>query len=193
MLPILIAGNIRISKVLLIILYKCAVGIAVGFAIDLALYLMKVKKEEIDIDSICVNDECHCERGIIHSAIHHTVSVSVFILLVTVLLNTLDFFIGEDALSGSVFSLPFVSHLICSVVGLIPNCASSVALTRLAMSGVISSGAMMSGLFAGAGVGLLILFKVNKRIKENMIIVLILVSVGVIFGLLADLMGLSLL
>ena len=192
MLPIMLAGNIKISKVMLIILYKCAVGIVMGFTIDGVMRLMKIKKEDINIDEICDNDGCRCEDGIFKSALHHTLSVSLFIFAVTVVLNSVIFFIGYDALSGSVFSLPAVSHILCALVGLIPNCAASVALTGLAMSGVISAGAMMSGLFAGAGVGLLILFKMNKRVKENVIVAGLLVSIGVVFGLLADVIGINL-
>ena len=192
MLPIMLAGNIKLSKVLLIILYKCVVGIAMGYAIDGTMRLMKVKREEINIDEICDNDGCKCEDGIFKSALHHTFSVSLFIFAVTVALNSVIFFVGYDALAGSVFSLPVVSHILCAAVGLIPNCASSVALTSLAMSGVISAGAMMSGLFAGAGVGILILFRMNKRMKENLTVVGLLVAIGVIFGLLADLVGINL-
>ena len=192
MLPILIAGNMRIGAILTIVIYKCAVGIAIGLLIDLVMKMLKVQKEEINIDDICENDECHCENGIVFSALHHTVSVTVFVFIVTLLVNTLVFFVGDEALSGSLLTLPVVSHLLCAVVGLIPNCASSVALTRLAMSDVISAGAMMSGLFSGAGVGILILFKMNKRTKENVIIVAMLVLAGAVFGLFADLIGISL-
>lgn len=192
MLPIMIAGNIKINTILTIILYKCVVGITVGFAIDLAMRCMKIKKEDINIDEICDTDGCHCESGIFHSAIHHTVHVSLFIFAVSIALNVIIFFVGYDALSSGVFSLPVVSHILSALIGLIPNCAASVAITRLAMSGVMSAGAMMSGLFAGAGVGVLILFKVNKRIRENMIIVGLLVAIGVVFGLLADVIGIRL-
>lgn len=192
MLPILIAGSMDVSKVLLIIAYKCAVGILMGFAIDITMKLVKVKKEDINIDEICDNDDCHCENGIVRSALHHTLSVSFFVLLVTLAVNALVFFVGEEALSGTLFALPVISHILSALVGLIPNCASSVALTRLAMSGVISTGSMMSGLFAGAGVGLLILFKMNRRPKENIAVVAMLVLIGVVFGILADLIGISL-
>lgn len=192
MLPILISGNMKIGKVLTIILYKTVVGVAMGYAVDLSLKLMHKKKEEINIDEICDNDDCHCENGIVRSALHHTASVSVFLLLVSFLVNLLTFFALDEALSASVFALPVISHLLSALVGLIPNCAVSVALTRFAMSGVISAGAMMSGLFSGAGVGLLILFKMNRRPKENLAITLILVAIGIIFGLFADLVGISL-
>ena len=192
MLPMLVAGNMKIGNVLTIILYKTAVGIAMGFAVDLVLKLMKRENEEINIDEICDNDNCHCENGIVASAIHHTLNVSLFVLLVSFLVNTVTFFALEEVLSGSVFALPVVSHILSALIGLIPNCAVSVALTRFAMSGVISAGAMMSGLFAGAGVGVLILFRMNRRPKENAMIVALLLIIGVVFGLLADLIGISL-
>lgn len=187
MLPILIAGDVSVNSVLLIVVYKMIVGIAVGVVIDLVLKIMKRPMESINIDEMCDSDNCHCEDGILHSAIHHSLHVSVFVLLVTLIINLLLFFIGSDKMSGTLFSIPVLSHILCSLFGLIPNCAASVALTRLAMSNIISSGAMISGLFSGAGVGLLILFKVNKRTKENIIITLILIGVGVAFGLIADL------
>lgn len=192
MLPILVAGNMKIGKVLLIIVYKCTVGIVMGFVIDVVMKAMKLGKKDINIDEICDNDDCHCENGIFRSALHHTLSVSFFVFAATVCVNALVFFVGDEALSGTLFTLPVLSHLLSALVGLIPNCASSVALTKLAMSGVISAGAMMSGLFAGAGVGLLILFKMNRHGKENVIIVGLLVLIGVVFGLLADLVGISL-
>ena len=192
MLPILIAGSMDFWTVAIIIGYKCAVGIAMGFSIDLALKLMHKGKEEINIDQICEVDDCHCENGIVRSAIHHTLNVSLFVLLVTLAVNALVFFVGDEALSGSLLALPVISHILSAIFGLIPNCASSVALTRLAMSGVISTGAMMSGLFAGAGIGLLILFKMNRRPKENAVILALLVGIGLVFGLLADAFGISL-
>ena len=188
MLPILLAGDIKISTVLLIIVYKTAVGILVGFGIDAFIKIRKIPTDPINIDEICDNDNCHCERGVVYSALHHTVSVTLFVFAVTVLVNTLVFFIGDGGIDGILVDLPVISHVVCALIGLIPNCAASVALTRLAMSGIISTGAMMSGLFSGAGVGLLILFKMNKRKRENVIITAILVSAGVIFGLLADLL-----
>ena len=188
MLPILLAGDIKISTVLLIIVYKTVVGMLVGFGIDAFIKIRKIPTDPINIDEICDNDNCHCERGVVYSALHHTVSVTLFVFAVTVLVNTLVFFIGDGGIDGILVDLPVISHVVCALIGLIPNCAASVALTRLAMSGIISTGAMMSGLFSGAGVGLLILFKMNKRKRENVIITVILVSAGVIFGLLADLL-----
>jgi predicted membrane-bound spermidine synthase len=189
MLPILLAGNMRIGKALIIVAYKCAVGILLGFGIDLAMRLMHRGKEEINIDEICDNDDCHCENGIVRSALHHTLSVSLFVLAVTVLVNALVFLVGDEVLSGSFMSLPVISHLICALVGLIPNCASSVAITQLYLSGVLSAGAMLSGLLVGAGIGILVLLRVNRPIKDSLRVVGILFSVGLVVGVLFDVCG----
>ena len=187
MLPILLSGNVPVGTVALVVLYKALVGVLVGLLVDLALALMKKGREQINIDAICDEDNCHCERGIWYSALHHTLTISLFVLLVTVGINALVFFIGEDTLGSVMYGKPFVSHVIASVFGLIPNCAASVLLTKLCTSGIITAGTMMSGLFSGAGVGLLVLFRVNKKIKENLIIVAIVLVAAVLFGLLGDL------
>lgn len=187
MLPIFLAGDVEIGKVVLIIVYKILVAVIVGFAIDIAMRLMRRQGEKINIDEMCGEDGCHCEEGILRSAIHHTVSVSLWCLGIILGLNALVYFVGEDAIGAIIVDIPVLSHAICALVGLIPNCAASVALSRLAISGFITTGEMLSGLFSAAGVGMFVLFKVNKRIKENLMVVAIVVLVGIIFGAVADL------
>ena len=192
MLPLLISGSIGVGKIFLILGYKAAVALTVGFAVDLILRIFSKKERSIDIDRICENDNCHCERGILHSAIHHTVTISLFIFAVTLLINTLIFFVGTQRLAelgGSAFGL---SHLIFALIGLIPGCATSVAISTLGIHRIISTGAMLSGLFSGAGVGIIILWRQNRNKKENLIIMLTLVGIGFFFGILADLIGISL-
>lgn len=187
MLPILVSGDVSVGTAALVVLYKAVVGVAVGFAVDLVLRFTNRKKEEINIDAICDEDNCHCERGIFYSALHHTLTISAFVFAVTLLVNALMFFIGEENLGAVMYNKPFIGHLIAAVFGLIPNCAASVALTTLCTKGLITAGTMMAGLFSGAGVGVLVLFRVNKHIKDNIIIVGIIVAAGVLFGLLGDL------
>lgn len=187
MLPILIGGSIPTYKVLLILLYKAGVGIAVGFGLDLVLRLTKKSRREINIDELCEKDECHCERGIFYSAIHHTITISIFVFAVTIAINTLVFFVGEEQLGAVMHGRPVLSHFLAAVVGLVPNCASSVLLSTLYSEGIISVGTMLSGLFSGAGVGLLVLFRVNRHLKENLLILSTLIAAGVAFGLLGEL------
>ena len=187
MLPIMITSGARWQSILVIIGYKLAVGIIAGFAIDIAMHLLRRDKEKIDIDEICDNDNCHCERGLLFSALHHTLTISAFILAVTMAINALVFFVGEEALGDMMSRIPVISHLISAIIGLIPGCATSVALTTLGLEGIISGGTMMAGLFSGAGVGVLILIKLNRRPKENIMILSLLVGIGFVFGLLFDL------
>lgn len=187
MLPILVSGEVGFGRAMLIVGYKAAVGILVGFAIDFALRLMHKGTEEINIDEICDNDNCHCERGIFRSALHHTLTITVFVFLITLAINAAVFFIGEENLSALMYNKPVIGHLIAAVFGLIPNCAVSVALTTFGAKGLITAGTMMAGLFSGAGVGVLVLFRMNKRTKENLAVLGILVLSGVVFGLIADL------
>jgi len=130
----------------------------------------------------------HAKGAIVKCALRHTVSVGLYILIVTVALNALMFFIGEEAISKVMVDIPVVSHLIAAFIGLIPNCAVSVALTEFALTGLISEGVMLSGLLSGAGVGLLVLIRTNKDPKEDIIIPAILVVAGTLFGFIADLL-----
>lgn len=187
MLPILISGSVPIGTVALVVLYKTIVGILIGLLIDLIMRLIKREPEKINIDAICDEDNCHCERGIWYSALHHTATISLFVLLVTLAINALIFFVGEENLGAVMYDKPVVSHIIAALFGMIPNCAASVALTSLCTEGLITAGTMMSGLFSGAGVGLLVLCRINKKAKENALIIGITLLAGVIFGLLGDL------
>lgn len=191
MLPIMISGKVPAKAIFAILAYKAAVGILVGFTVDFVLRLIKREREEINIDRICEEVGCKCERGIFLSALRHTVTVGFFILAVTLVINLLVFFVGADSISKILQGIPVVNHLIAAAVGLIPNCISSVVLTDFCLSGFISAGTMLSGLFSGAGVGLLILFKVNKSVKENLLIMGILILAGTVFGFLADLLNFS--
>ena len=187
MLPIMITSGASWKSIAIILGYKLVVGITVAFLIDLVLHLLRRDKEKIDIDEICDNDNCHCERGLLFSALHHTLTISAFILAVTLVINGLVFFVGEEALGNVMSSIPVLSHLIAAIIGLIPGCATSVALTTLGLEGIISGGTMMAGLFSGAGVGVLILVRLNRRLKDNLMIMSLLVCVGFVFGLLFDL------
>ena len=191
MLPILISGRISATAILAILGYKTAVGIIIGFTIDLILKLLHRERQPINIDEICDEDNCHCERGIFFSALHHTITIGGFVLIITFVINALVLFAGSENIAKIMYDRPIISHAVAAVLGLIPNCAVSVTLTNLCIEGIITAGTMLSGLFSGAGVGILILFKVNKNLKENLIITAILVLCGCVFGLIADLLNFS--
>lgn len=185
MLPIMLSEGIDFSTILKILLTKVVIGVLIGFIIDLIFR----KKEKVEIKDLCEEEHCHCEKGIFKSALHHTLSVFGFIIIISFILNILLTYLGEDTLQNLFLKDSIFSPFISSLVGLIPNCASSVAITELYLNGAITFGSAMAGLLTGSGVGLLVLFKYNKNLKENILILGIIYGVGVISGILIDLIG----
>lgn len=185
MLPIMISQNIDISIILKIIGIKVIVGMIFGFIIDLIIR----KREEVNIKNCCEEEHCHCEKGIFLSTLHHTISIFLFILIASLLINTILFFLGEEFLQKIFLKDSIFGPFISSLVGLIPNCASSVVITELYLSNAIGFGSLISGLLTGAGVGILVLFRTNKNMKENLFILLTIYGIGVLIGVLFDLIG----
>lgn len=190
MLPILLSEGVAGPLILKILGIKILIGIIAGVIIDLILNkFYKNNKEESKIESICEHDHCHCEEGIWKSAIKHTINVFIFIFIISLLLNIAIEYIGEDNLAGLISNKPVISALIASLIGLIPNCASSVILTQLYLSNVLGLAVMIGGLLVNAGVGLIVLFKVNHNQKENIGIVTGLYLIGVISAIILQLIG----
>ena len=181
MLPILISEGVSGTLIFKILGIKILIGIIAGFIIDfIASKFYKNKIEDSNIESICEHDHCHCEEGIWKSALKHTLNIFVFIFVISLILNGVIEFIGEEALYSLATSNQILSILIACLIGLIPNCASSVILTQLFLANVFSLPVMIGGLLVNAGVGLLVLFKVNHNQKENIKIVLCLYIIGVL-------------
>lgn len=185
MLPVMISAHAPVSMIGGILLVKVLVGMAAGLLIDLL--CGKRKEEHTHIHEICEQEHCGCERGIFRSALTHTLQVGIFLLLISFVLNLVLEILGEDVLAGFLLNRPIVGPLVAGLVGFIPNCAASVAITELYLEGLIGVGSLLSGLLVGAGVGLLVLFRVNHKRSENCKIAGILYTVGVLVGITAEL------
>ncbi len=186
MLPIMLSQKIAFIEIVKLLGIKFICGIIWGFIIDLLLN-KKSKKENINYE-ICNEDHCNChEEGVIKSTLIHTFKTLLFIMLVSFLLNMLLHFIGEDSLSKLFLKNSIFGPFISSLIGLIPNCGSSIVITELYLNGAISLGSAMAGLLTGSGVALLVLFKENKDIKENITILSLLYGLGVISGIIIEL------
>ena len=185
MLPILIAEKAPIDSILFLVVLKILIGMICGFIIDLIIR----KEEPKEHFEICEHDHCDCEHGIVMSAIKHTLKILIFIFVITFILNAAFHYIGEDNIKHifdkTNFFTPFIAALIC----LIPNCGSSIILTELYITNILPLSSALAGLLANSGVALLILFKSNKNIKENLKIVGILYSISAITGLLLKIFG----
>lgn len=181
MLPILISEQAPISLILKILLIKLIIGIIAGFIIDIV--LKKNNTSENEIEHLCEHEHCHCEdTNIFKSSLVHSIHIFIYILIITFVLNLIIYFIGEDNISNILTSNTLFGPIIAGLIGLIPNCASSVILTKLYLENVLNISTMISGLLANAGVGLLVLFRVNKNLKENIFITILLYLIGVISG-----------
>lgn len=189
MIPIMISTGIRAGDIIKIIGIKIMIGITLGFIID----LICQKKNNIDyqknIHDMCLHDDCHCEKGIMYSSFLHTLSILLYLFFSTLLINVLIYLIGEEQITNFLVTHQSLTYFISSLIGLIPNCASSVILTEIYTTNMISLGVLISGLLTGAGAGLLLLFKTNKNLKENIKIIAILYFVGVLVGYIIDLIG----
>lgn len=182
MLPILISEQAPLELILRILLAKAAIGLAAGMMIDVIIGRKRME-EHAHIHEICENEHCHCEKGVVRSALTHTAQIVFFILLVTFALNLILHFVGEEALAGLILNRPLLGPVLAGIVGLIPNCAGSVVITQLYLQGAMGLGAAMAGLLTGSGVGLLVLFRVNHNKKENLMILTLLYGIGVLAGI----------
>ena len=187
MLPIMISEKVNILTVIGILSFKIIIGIIIGLIIDL-IYQNKQNQHEERIKDLCEHDHCCCEHdGIIISSIKHTLKIGLFILIVNVIINYIIFKIGEESVSKLLLDANVLTYFASSLVGLIPNCAGSVIITELYLSNMISIGTLLAGLLTGSGLGILLLFRTNKNLKENLKILSIIYFVGVFVGALVDL------
>ena len=186
MLPILLSEKAPISLIIKILLIKVVIGMVAGFIIDLVIR----KKEKVDIHEFCHEEHCDCEHGIIKSSIKHTLNIFAFILVINFLLNIGFSYLGEENISKLFMNKSIFGPFIASLIGLIPNCGSSVILTELYLSNTISFAALISGLLTGSGVAISVLFKVNKSLKESIKILSIIYFIGVIVGIILHLTNL---
>lgn len=219
MLPIFLAEQVAPATILKIMGVKLMIGMVMGFVVDAAIRLARRDREKLRIHELCERDRCHCngdcetceqqpelaydfehdeehehhhEGGsILRSALKHTVQVTVFIFIITLVLDGALELVGEDALAAFLGSNPALSVLGSALVGLIPNCAASVVIAQLYVEGALGAGAMMAGLLVSAGVGLLVLFRANRRLRQNLIVLAGLWATGVFWGLIISAFGIA--
>lgn len=188
MLPMFLSSDARLSLLIAVLAGKAAIGILMGFAVDI-IYRKLHKNEETkaDIHAMCEHEHCNCEDGILKSAARHTIKIFLFVLIISIGINLVVELVGEESLRSFFTSVPVLGQTVSALVGLIPNCAASVIITKLYLENVISIGVMMSGLLVGAGVGLLVLFRLNHNKKDSLKITGILWVTGIFWGVIIDL------
>lgn len=212
-IPMILSQPDKAGIILPLILTKVGIAVIAGYAIDFVFRkrnretLAHINSyhsgqdnpqhhhEEIDNKTACcghhassLTKKIPVKEIFIHPIIH-TLKIFVFIFIVSFLINLFFFFLGENVLAKILLSGTIFQPVIAALIGLIPNCASSVAITELYLQGVISYGSVISGLSAGGGLGLLVLFKEEKNKHEIWKIVGLLFSISVIAGIIIQLLG----
>lgn len=192
MLPILLSESVPMTVIAKILGTKAVIACVSGY---LAAFIYQKffagKEENMEIHMVCEEEHCGCEEGVLRSALKHTVTIFFYIFVLAFFLNLVIEGVGEDALANVFSNNVVIGQMIASLVGLIPNCASSVVITQLYIKGVISAGMMMSGLLVNAGIGSLVLLRLNKNMKQNIGIITTLYGFGVIWGILIDILGIA--
>ena len=192
MIPIFISEQVPINTIFKILGVKLLLGVLFGLLVDIIFKLIKLDKKHKEVD-ICDEDHCHCDKnGILKASLIHTLNITLYIFIITLIINIIIGIVGEEAIDGFIQSNNILGPVIASLIGLIPNCAASVIITNLYIHNTINAASLISGLLTGAGVGLIVLFKTNKKhLKENISIVGLLYVIGVISGWLLELIGFS--
>ncbi len=181
-LPILISQPGALPDLLMLLGIKLVSGTVFGIATDFV-WKRLPHKDQHPFADLC--KDCGCEEhGVLRSALIHTGKITLFLLGINLLLGGAIHFVGEERISQLLLSGSVLQTFLAALIGFLPNCASSVILTELYLSGALSFGAAVAGLCTGAGVGLAVLFKYNRRPKENLLLTGILYVCAVITGLL---------
>ena len=189
LLPILISYEAPLSLIALIIGYKAACGIIFGYLIDFT-FKKHRSLPAPDIETLCQNEHCHCEEDepLWKPALYHSVRITLFILAVGLILNLLLQFYGNSANWAQILQYPLLGEMFSALIGLIPNCSASVILTQMYILNYIDFSTMMSGSLVSGGVGLLVLFRVNRPLKQNLKIIALLYICGLLGGLCSNLL-----
>ncbi len=186
MLPVMFAQSLPLKTICLIIGYKFVYAFVCGTLLNLCI---KPKQVETGIADLCQNENCPCEKdpSIIKAALFHSVKITIFIFLITLCFNFgIEYIPISDTLLN-MLKTPLLSEIFASLFGLIPNCSSSVILTQFYIENNITLSTMLSGTLVGTGVGILVLFRMNRNLKENIKILILLYFCGLIGGLVSNL------
>lgn len=185
LIPVFISKQVPMSLMAKIVAIKVVAAIAVGFSLNAVLAFSRHIRRRVEVHELCAHSRCGCHehRGILVPALIHTAEIFIFIVVVSGLIELAMHYCGENCLESLRLNTPVFGELAAGLVGLIPNCAVSVAGAELYCQGAMSGGALMASSFAGSGLGLLVLFRTNRNLRENLAILAVVYVVGVVLGI----------
>lgn len=184
LVPVLISSRVPAALLLKIVGIKVVAALAVGFAIDGVLSFIRHMRRKVSVHELCEHSHCGCTgaKGILVPALIHTAEIFLFIVVISGAIELCMHYFGEDSLETLRLNKPIFGEFAAGALGLIPNCAVSVAGAKLYLAGAMSPGALMASSFTGSGLGLLVLFRTNRNWKENLLVLLSVYLLGVVFG-----------
>ena len=208
MVPVFLAHQEPLGRLLAIVAVKVLMGVVVGLLVDVALRAWhRAGDGRPHISELCERAHCHCEEAdhghehghehghgrwaIVRSAAVHTVQVGVWILVITFAFGLVIELVGTDALAALLVNHPVRATFVSALVGLVPNCGASVAITELYLEGVLTTGPMLAGLLSSGGVGLLVLWRTNASAGQNAVITAFVYAAAVAIGLAASALGVT--
>ena len=195
MLPIFLSSSVGAGTIGKILAAKFVIALVSGIIIDAASRVIRYGfHADKHIHDLCERDQCGCEEeegGIVRSALVHTLKITGFIFVISLALSLVIGFAGEETVASIMTAVPLLATILTGIIGLIPNCAASVVITQMYLEGLLTCGQLMSGLLVGAGVGLLVLFRTNNHHRENIAITAVLLMLGICWGVLIDIFGIT--
>ncbi len=189
MIPMMISNQLPAKTIFSVLGVKLLVAVVAGLLIDLFMHLTRHEDGHLHIHEFCETENCHCENGIFKSALIHSIKVILFIFILTFGINYFMLAFGTQGIEYVTMGQSFGIVVLAAFIGLVPNCATSVALTQVYLYGALSDGALIAGLLVGAGIGLLVLLRVNKKIMDNIKIICLLLVIGIFVGALINVLG----
>ena len=197
-IPLLVSMPAYWDKLVVLMVIKVVYAVIVGFVLDFVLRGILPKglrggytgrADEVDCHEEHDDAEGH-HQPIWKAALRHTLEIFVFIFAFSLVFGLIVEGVGEDVFADVLGRMGFFQPVVAALVGLIPNCSASVVITQLYLEGVLTLAPMLAGTLISAGVGYLVLFRTNRSVRENMVIIVMLYGIGVVWGLLFAALGL---
>ena len=182
-LPMFLSNPSEYKNLGYLILCKVLIAIVSGYILDII--IRKDINEEDDFE-IEVDGICDCSTNSFINAGYKALRTILYIFIINLVLGLIIHFVGEDVLANTLNVNTFIQPFISTALGFIPNCAISVLLVQLYMVGGLTFGSMIAGLCSGAGMGVAILFKNNKNMKENWFIIAYIAIIAISSGIIID-------
>ena len=194
-IPIILSNPSKALYVLPLLLSKIIIGFVVGFLVD---FIYKKSKENVhhhheecehehEVKVGCCNhdinndEESKLHKHLLHPLLH-SFKLFIYIFVINFIFGTIIFYIGEDTIETILKNNKYFTTIYATIIGLIPNCASSVIITNLFINGNLSFGSTLAGLITNAGLGMVVLLKNKNMIKKTIVIIGILVLTALVSG-----------